>query len=456
MVKIPETILSHLNRLLGLYAILLIAFLPNCAQGELPSGSAQPADGNSDSIVNTPQLPVPPGCIGPMATICNGTVVDTGGGCDAAPGINSCLNAADTVLALPPGVYLIRSTIQIQYDGITLSTQNLSEDTTTCMKDPTSKPCAVLRAADDFAEKALLLIGKNSRPVNRITVDHIALDGALEARSRNKAITENCGSKGYGRNVMEAGGANNTMRYSASVNALCGTAVGWAVAKTGVGSVITKNYIAHNGLGFPGRTIWSDGLTIGKVSGATITANLFQDSTDVDVVIGGATNSTFSGNIIRHLSRHSFAGFMLTNWSLRTSPGTAQWADFRGFDISNNTFNCNSRVEICVQIGVFPWFFPPTDWARWRTMGGTFRDNRIYTQLQGINFGGGGTLRFPFVMYGNSIFSAANTADVGVSDRKSRRVGKMNVFRPGAENFIEVRDGQERDLDMADEWHSIF
>jgi hypothetical protein len=89
-------------------------------------------------------------------------------------------------------------------------------------------------------------------------------------------------------------------------------------------------------------------------------------------------------------------------------------------------------------------------------MGGTFRDNRIYTQLQGINFGGGGTLRFPFVMYGNSIFSAANTADVGVSDRKSRRVGKMNVFRPGAENFIEVRDGQEDDVDMADSWHSIF
>jgi hypothetical protein len=293
-------------------------------------------------------------------------------------------------------------------------------------------------------------------PVNRITVDHIALDGALEARSRNEAITDACGSKGYGRNVMEAGGANNTIRYSASVNALCGTAIGWAVAKTGVGSVITKNYIAHNGLGFPERTIWSDGLTIGKVSGATITDNLFKDSTDVDVVIGGATNSTFSGNIIRHLSRHSFAGFMLTNWSLRTSPGTAQWADFRGFDISNNTFNCNSRVEICVQIGVFPWFFPPTDWARWRTMGGTFRDNRIYTQLQGINFGGGGTLRFPFVMYGNSIFSAANTADVGVSDRKSRRVGKMNVFRPGAENFIEVRDGQENDVDMADSWHSIF
>ncbi len=407
-------------------------------------------------VVNEMELPVPSGCIGPMATICNGTVVDTGGGCDAAPGINSCLKAANTELALPPGVYLIRSTIEILHDDITLSTQGLSEDTTTCLKEPASKPCAVLRAADDFAEKALLLIGKNSRPVNRITVDHIALDGTLEARSRNEAITRNCGSRGHGRNVMEAGGANNTMRYSASVNALCGTAIGWAVAKTGIGSVITKNYIANNGLGFPKRTIWSDGLTIGKVSGATITDNLFQDSTDVDVVIGGATNSTFRGNVIRHLSRHSFAGFMLTNWSLRSSPGTAQWADFRGFDISDNTFNCNSRVEICVQIGVFPWFFPPTDWARWRTMGGIFRNNRIYTHLQGINFGGGGTLRFPFVMYGNSIFSAATTADIGVSDRKSRRVGKMNVFRPGAENFIEVRNGQERDLDMADEWHSLF
>jgi hypothetical protein len=59
-------------------------------------------------------------------------------------------------------------------------------------------------------------------------------------------------------------------------------------------------------------------------------------------------------------------------------------------------------------------------------------------------------------MYGNSIFSASNTADIGVSNRMRRQVGKLNVYMPGAENFIEVRDGQEDDVDMADAWHSIF
>ncbi len=416
--------------------------------------------------------------------ICLGTVVDAGGRCDAAPGINSCLNAENTTLALPPGRYLIKSTINILHDGITFSTQGLSGDPTTCLKNETSKRCAVLLAADDFGEpkpdksfaEAMLWIGSNKKPVNRVTLDHIALDGAKDARSKNGNITKNCGpGKKGGRNLMEAGGKANRLLYSASVNALCGTAVGWAVAKTGSESEIMNNFVANNGIGYPHNTIWSDGLTIGKVSNATIKGNLFQDSTDVDVVIGVATDTTFSNNIIYHESLNAFAGFMLTNWSLRQEadpdwncdrkqigkdrgPLCPQWADFRGLVVSDNTFRCNYLVQICVQIGIFPWFYPKTGWDSWRTTGGTFRNNEIYTQNQGINVGGGGTKIFPVILDGNKINkTGAASAEIGAgSNRTSRRVGKLNVVRLGAENFIEYRNGQGADVDQADPWHSIF
>ena len=392
--------------------------------------------------------------------------VDAGGRCDAAPGINSCLNAENTTLALPPGRYLIKSTINIKYDGITLSTRGLSDDLTTCLKNTTSNPCAVLIAADDFGEprpdnsfaRAMLRIGSSKKPVNRVTLDHIALDGAKDARSKNGNITKKCGSGGGGRNLMETGGSDNKLLYSASVNALCGTAIGWAVAKTGIRSIIKNNFIANNGTGYPDNTIWSDGLTIGKVSNTIITGNLFQDSTDVDVVIGGATDTTFSNNIIYHPNLNSFAGFMLTNWSLRDGSQPTEWADFRGLIVSDNTFRCNYRVQICVQIGIFPWFYPETGWENWRTMGGIFRNNEIYTQNQGINVGGGGTKNFPVILDGNKINkTGAATAEIGAgSNRKSRFVGKLNVVRPGAENFIEYRNGQGADVDRAVPWHSIF
>jgi hypothetical protein len=115
-------------------------------------------------------------------------------------------------------------------------------------------------------------------------------------------------------------------------------------------------------------------------------------------------------------------------------------------------------VQICVQIGIFPWFYPETGWANWRTLGGTFRNNKIYTQNQGINVGGGGTKNFPVILDGNKIFkTGAETAEIGAgSNRKSRKVGKLNVFGPGAENFI--KDGLGRDVkgDQDDPWHSIF
>jgi len=393
--------------------------------------------------------------------ICPGTVVDAGGRCDAAPGINSCLNAENVTLALPPGTYLIKSTINIQHNGITLSTKGLSNDTTTCMKDSSSKNCAVIRAANDFCENAMLWIGtigkpKDRVPVDRVTIDHIALDGSLPARSVNGNPL--CRSKGRGRNLMELGGENNTLSYSASVNAVGGTAVGWAVAKTGTGSTIHGNYIANNGSGLPDTNYWSDGLTIGNVSNSKITDNLFLDNTDVDFIIGGGTNTSFHGNKIMHSKKRSFAAFMLTNWSNRKKPETAQWADFRGFDIANNEFDCNSKVDVCVQIGIFPWFYDQTHWARFRTMGGSLHNNQISTDLQGVNVGGGGTLNFPFVMFDNDIDagSANPPKMIGFSNRQARSVGKLNVYMIRSENFIKDGFGRWLSGDQAFPWHSIF
>jgi hypothetical protein len=91
-------------------------------------------------------------------------------------------------------------------------------------------------------------------------------------------------------------------------------------------------------------------------------------------------------------------------------------------------------------------------------MGGTFRNNKIFTQNQGINVGGGGTKNFPVILDGNEISkSGSGTAEIGAgSNRTSRRVGKLNVVSPGVENFVEYRNGQGTDVDQSAPWHSIF
>jgi hypothetical protein len=255
---------------------------------------------------------------------------------------------------------------------------------------------------------------------------------------------------------MELGGANNTLRFSASVNAVGGTAVGWAVVKTGTASTIHRNYIANNGRGVPDTKYWSDGMTVGKVSNSSITGNLFVDNTDVDFIIGGATNTRYFGNKIMHSKKRSFAAFMMTNWSNRNKPETAQWADFRGFDIASNVFECNSKVDICVQIGIFPWFYDLTNWARFRTMGGSFHNNWVSTQLQGVNVGGGGTLKYPFVMFDNVIDAGSTPSPIGFSNRQTRSVGKLNIHMRGSENFVTFKNNQIADMDNTDAWHSIF
>jgi len=170
-------------------------------------------------------------------------------------------------------------------------------------------------------------------------------------------------------------------------------------------SSLRSNFIANNGEDYLHTSgMWSDGLTVGFVNNAKITANTFQDNTDVDLILGGATgNSEISGNTIRHYVHASFAALMLTNWSDPNSGAHAGWADFRGLLVSNNFITCGDLCDIAVQLGLYAWNHDPNYSANFRTMGGAVINNTVMTNKQGVNITGAGTSDYVISVYNNII-----------------------------------------------------
>jgi hypothetical protein len=263
---------------------------------------------------------------------------------------------------------------------------------------------------------------------------------------------------GNGRNLLEYGGDAVTLQYSASVHAMCGTAAGWAAGRVGTRSIIRGCLFADNGIDYTQASgFWSDGLTIGLLHDSAVTGNIFEDNTDVALILGGATGTTVvNDNVISQSARRAFAGLMLTNWSDPTKPATAGWADYRGLEMARNQVICRASCDIGMQLGVLPWFYDATYWINLRLMGGNVHDNHIQSEKQGIVVAGAGTPEYPLRLSGNVIDVTPQTSTPTFAKPGNRATGRLDVHAPGSENFVVYGGGQETTVDSAEPWHAVF
>jgi hypothetical protein len=276
-------------------------------------------------------------------------------------------------------------------------------------------------------------------------IDHIAVDGRREVRSN--AICHTDGTNGMPYNLYIEAGDNLTLRYSASVNTLCWSSLVWAPGTFAHNSVVVLNYIAHNGADYASPSpSWSDGMTVGFIDGSRVDYNTFEDNTDVDLILGGGTNSTVKGNQITHTQRHSFAALMLTNWSNPNNVPGGMWSDFRGLDVSLNGISCGDLCAIAMQLGVLTWH-DASYAATFATMGGSVHDNAIYSNKQAINVAGGGTQSYPISIGANTIAggcgSVCNNTYFPTADNMARYIqtSYLNVTRPGTMSFVTLAPG---------------
>ena len=217
-------------------------------------------------------------------------------------------------------------------------------------------------------------------------------------------------------------------------------------------------YLASVGIDYTEASgFWSDGLTIGTIHDSAVTSNLFEDNTDVALILGGATGTTVvTNNVIGQAARRVFAGIMLTNWSSPTAGATAQWGDFRGLELARNQVVCRGSCDIGMQLGVLPWVYDATYWANYRLMGGDVHDNAIQSEKQGIVVAGAGTPAYPLRLAGNTIDVAPQLSTPTFARPGIRATGRLDVYAPGAENFVAYGAGQEATVDGAEAWHAAY
>jgi hypothetical protein len=288
--------------------------------------------------------------------------------------------------------------------------------------------CATLRASPGFANETMFF---GAATASSLTLDHVNFDGDRLHRTVDSAV--NCG-EGKGRNAILRNVQNAKIQYSGFYRALCGTSLALGNGESNV--LIKRNVIADNGdNAVSGR--WSDGITIGTIANSRVENNWFYNNSDVSLIFGEAPGTIISGNEFHQTVMHVFAAMMFTNWTVfAPTPAGYGWADSRGAIISDNRFMLGSKADIAIQIGVITWgggTFSPYAGSL-RTMGGTFQNNVIDTDRQGINVAGGGTPAFPVVLSGNAYL---NSGGVRLpASHLQLPTSALNIQGPGDQSFV--------------------
>ena len=300
-----------------------------------------------------------------------------------------CLDLGGT-LELPAGVYMITAQLTIR-NPIAIATAGMATRAGNCAEYPGE--CAVLTA-----DPALFVRGGmvSVESTSGVQFDHIMLDGNRAARGASGASVRCRGTDTNPPSPDNRYGFNASLScescsftHSASVNALCGTALEWK----GGQAVIEDSAFLDNG-DHDTDLMWADGLTLLTSDGASVRRNTFADNTDIDLICGGGMGTMIEDNSIRHANRAAFAGLMLDNFSRPEIAG-----DFTGAVVSENTIDCGpSRLcDFGIQIGGHPWYLTRN------TIGGTVTANTVRNVKQGIDVEGGGTQAAPVVLYGNTV-----------------------------------------------------
>ena len=205
---------------------------------------------------------------------------------------------------------------------------------------------------------------------------------------------------------MAAGCASCSFIGSASINALCGTAIEW----TGDDATITNSAFTGNG-DHSHRNMWADGLTLLLSDRARVIGNRFDDNSDVSFISGGARDAVFRDNTFHQTLQTTFAGFMMDNFNGGTS------GEFAGTVVSGNQIDCTTRrCDFGIEIGPHAWYLSAN------TRGGTVTGNIVYGAKQGLNIEGGGTTAAPVRVFGNTVTGSGGTASFNCGSRTTSNV----------------------------------
>lgn len=277
---------------------------------------------------------------------------------DVSQLIQACIanTPADYTLEIPSGKYYVYTQIKLN-KSITLRTRGKTEAMEKCNVSDDS--CAEFIASENFTQPEGLI---RIPYINRVSVDHIIINGNKIARLFSKAHTycrkptviyqgyNEDGNK-FGQNFVSFC-SNCKITNSVSKDAICGS--GLVIAGTGKNVTFRKNTLISNG--FNSFKSFSDGLTVHNYQNSIFEENDFIDNTDVDFVLGKCSNCSIKNNFIYHSPSQSCANTSFAGLVIQTWPGAI--GDYRGANITNNTIDCglNKRCAFGLLIGADPWY----------------------------------------------------------------------------------------------------
>jgi hypothetical protein len=226
-------------------------------------------------------------------------------------------------------------------------------------------------------------------------VRHIVLDGNRAARLGSTAAATCAGGNNRDGFNAIARGDGHDFSYNASINALCGTGMEWR----GHGATIVGNAFLDNGDNDQ-HMMWSDGLTVHEANNSNISDNWCRDNSDIDLIVGGGSNSLIRRNRIEHVSEVTFGGLMLDNFNGGTS------GDFRGTDVSGNTIDCGNHLcHFGINLGPHAWYLSQN------IIGGEVHDNTVRNGRFCLMVEGAGTAEHPIAVWNNDIGGSPASAE---------------------------------------------
>lgn len=234
--------------------------------------------------------------------------------------LQACLDGGGTILLSPgyPG-YILEYGLRLRVSGTVLSSADINSRATIVASPWLNE--FMLRTSVDNYEISFLIFDGNR--VNRT----------------NACVYPN------GENII-ASGYGFAIRFVDSINARCGS----ALEITGAYFNVYNNTFAWNGFSADERNQeWSDGVTVHRCNGGTVSYNQIINNTDVGLVIEEGPNCTIRYNTIVNDARYAFAGIHV---SAGYSGGDHSGGSYTGNTISSGL----NLMGMGLALGAANWF----------------------------------------------------------------------------------------------------
>lgn len=402
-----------------------------CPSGYTSGGLRTIVDGPTGATTFVCTVPTPPNPS--QVTLCPGVVVDATGATDVSASVQQCIDSlsAGGTLAFPAGIYGLANQIVIK-QGVTLRSAAIALNDQRICAYSQNIPiggCATLRALPGCCQSGGMLFINSG--VSNFVMNHMIMDGNRAARinTPQSALCINGGDRSPAYNAHSSGCQNCSFVRMASINALCGTGFEYV----GDSCLFDSNAFMNNGNHYDGR--WSDGLTLLQCQNGNLRNNVFQDNTDVNLIMGCGAGTVVTNVKVHMVGQACFAGFMMDNFN----GGTC--GNYAGAQISRLRIECGTQqCDFGVNLGPHAWYqsAPIT--------GGTVSGVKVIGAKQGVNCGGAGTQASPVTLVNLNIGPVPSSAHFNCGNMAT---SQLNI-NPGS--FVN-RDGQDAPAATNNVWH---